>query len=153
MMDFDRRKGIRLIILDILSRENLHGYGIAEKIEETYGVKKPSSGVIYPTLSHLLRSELIEVVSEGKREKKIYGITDKGRRYLEEHRDEVQRAKSILANLGEFHRLGGHEMMEEIGEIIKNLHKLGPRDKERLEKVLRRTARELRKIAGGIHGE
>ncbi len=148
-MEFDRKKGLRLIILDILSRENLHGYGIAERIEEIYHVKKPSSGVIYPTLSHLLRSELIRVMGEGSRDKKVYGITENGRRYLEEHCGEVEEAKNILKNLGEFHLMGGHEMMEEIGKIIKEMHHLDEEDKREIERILRKTTRALRKIREG----
>lgn len=44
-MEFGNRKRILLAILRILSHEELHGYGIAEKLEEIYGIKKNQAQV------------------------------------------------------------------------------------------------------------
>jgi len=142
----DRKKGIRLIILDILANKSMHGYGIAERIAEEYGIKKPSPGIIYPTLSSLLRGGYIEIKGRGERDKKVYGITEKGIQYLDEHGEEVRYAKRMLNNLGEFHRLGGHELMESISLLIKGLDTLTDEEKEEISRILARTSRRIVKI-------
>lgn len=49
---------IRLAVLDILKRKNLHAYGIIKAIrKETMGLWAPSPGSIYPTL-RTLRSKV-----------------------------------------------------------------------------------------------
>ncbi|STG50311.1 putative transcriptional regulator [Escherichia coli] len=45
---------LRLVILDILSRDDSHGYELIKAIENlTQGNYTPSPGVIYPTLDFL----------------------------------------------------------------------------------------------------
>ena len=61
MLEVTRKKGMSLIILDILRDNRLHGYGIGEKIEELYGIERPSSGLIYPLLLSLKKRNLIRV--------------------------------------------------------------------------------------------
>jgi len=79
----------RLVILDALKDGPAHGYELARKISERCGGWYfPSSGLIYPTLSLLEDMGYARVVSkEGKR---VYEITDEGRKYLEAHKDELQ---------------------------------------------------------------
>jgi DNA-binding PadR family transcriptional regulator len=138
--------GMMLIILDILRENELHGYAIAEKIEEYYGIEKPSSGLIYPLLSKLKGEGLVEVCKIGEREKKIYRITESGLKYLDERKEDVENAKSMLMKLGEFHKLGGHELIDSIHELIKNMDKLDVTSKEKLAVLLKDCARRIRFI-------
>ena len=150
--DFRKGKGMRLIILDILHDEKLHGYGISEKIYKIYGVKKPSSGIIYPVLSNLRKKGFVEVCEEGKRDKKIYRITPAGVNYLNENSDGIKSAKRMLRNLGEFYRIGGDTLIEEIKNIVKNIHRLSKEDKDRLSYLLSHTSKEVHEIINGeIH--
>jgi len=147
------RGGMLLIVLDALKDEELHGYKIAEKIEETYGIEKPSSGLIYPILSKLKREGFVEVCKRGEREKKIYRITEKGLRYLEEMKEEVNRIKSTLKKLGEFHKLGGHELMDSIHQIIKNMDQLDEEKKKEISHLMKDFAKKIRFIVefGGLN--
>jgi DNA-binding PadR family transcriptional regulator len=50
---------LRLVILDILTRNASHGYELIKEIENlTQGNYTPSPGVIYPTLDYLAGSDL-----------------------------------------------------------------------------------------------
>jgi len=146
MLEEKRRGGMRFVILDILRDEELHGYGIAEKIEKIYGIEKPSSGLIYPILSKLKDEKLVEVCRRGDRDKKIYHITEKGLRYLEEHREELNDVKSILHNLGEFHRLGGHELMDTMHYLLKQMDEMSDEKKRRISEAIKEFTKKLRFI-------
>ena len=70
---------LRLVILDILSRNASHGYELIKEIEAlTQGNYSPSPGVIYPTLDLLQDQGLISVEEENGRKK--IAITEEGRR-------------------------------------------------------------------------
>lgn len=92
---------LRLVILKLIEEEPRHGYDLIRAIEElTGGEYVPSAGVIYPTLSLLEDSGLIEAIdSEGNR--KAFEITEEGRAELEEKADEVDSLMMRLARHGE----------------------------------------------------
>ena len=61
---------LRLVILDILTRNASHGYELIKEIENlTQGNYSPSPGVIYPTLDLLQDQGLISVEEENGRKK------------------------------------------------------------------------------------
>lgn len=63
---------LRLVILDILSRNASHGYELIKEIEAlTQGNYSPSPGVIYPTLDLLQDQGLISVEEENGRKKSL----------------------------------------------------------------------------------
>ncbi len=140
------KKGMALIILDIIREEELHGYGIAERIEEKYGVKRPGSGLIYPILSDLKRKGYVELVEKGKRDKKTYRITEKGKGHLEEKKEELENAKKMLFALGEFSKLGGRELIDAIKLLMENMDALDYERKEKIGKVLRDSARRIKML-------
>lgn len=83
------RGGVRYLVLDALSERDRHGYEVIQAIEErSGGVYRPSPGVVYPTLQ--LLEELGHARLSEQDGRKIYAITDDGRRDLEAHRDEVR---------------------------------------------------------------
>ena len=77
-------------VLMTLRDQPLHGYGIIKAIEDVSG-HAPSAGVIYPTLQMLEDQGCVAMNEEDNR--KIYVITDSGRRFLDEHRDTVERLR------------------------------------------------------------
>ena len=83
-----RRGDVRAAILDVLSVEPMNGYQIINQIaQRTGGAWKPSPGSVYPTIQQLEDEGLVEGVStNGRRETTL---TDAGRRYVEEHPDEL----------------------------------------------------------------
>lgn len=90
---------LRTVILQLLEQEPRHGYDIIRELEErTGGVYAPSPGVVYPTLTMLEELEHIEAqASAGS--KKRFAITDAGRTFLDDHRDE---ADEVFARLDQF---------------------------------------------------
>jgi DNA-binding PadR family transcriptional regulator len=83
-----RERGtLKYAALMVLKEQPLHGYAIIKAIEEKYGYS-PSPGVVYPTLQML--EDQGYVVMTQQENKKVYALTDEGRRCLEEHRDVVE---------------------------------------------------------------
>ncbi|WP_345768121.1 DNA-binding transcriptional regulator NfeR [Escherichia coli] len=81
---------LRLVILDILSRDDSHGYELIKAIENlTQGNYTPSPGVIYPTLDFLQEQSLITIREEEGGKKQIV-LTEQGAQWLEENREQVE---------------------------------------------------------------
>lgn len=80
------KKGhISTLILLALEKGPSHGYSLMQTIkDDTYGVWNPTASSLYPHLSSLTDKGLIEFTSEmeGKRERKVYEITRKGKKTL-----------------------------------------------------------------------
>lgn len=78
-----RRGDIKFALLELLAEQPRHGYDLIKELEQRYGgFYRPSPGSVYPTLQ-LLEDEghLTSQTLDGKR---VYTITDSGRRLLEE---------------------------------------------------------------------
>jgi DNA-binding PadR family transcriptional regulator len=78
-----RRGDVKFLLLGALTKRPMHGYDIMQDLEETYqGRYRPSPGSVYPTLQMLEDGGFVSSqVIDGKR---IYEITDAGRKLLEE---------------------------------------------------------------------
>ncbi len=100
--EFLKVRGLfRYIILYILDEEPLHGYAMIKKIRKIFGNSySPSPGVLYPTLQFLEEMGLIRSFTKGRR--KIYEITESGRKLLAEHRREVENFLTRINNLRKF---------------------------------------------------
>jgi len=83
-----RRGDVRAAILDVLAVEPMNGYQIIQQIaERSRGAWKPSPGSVYPTVQQLEDEGLVEGRdADGRR---LLQLTDAGRRYVEEHPDEL----------------------------------------------------------------
>jgi DNA-binding PadR family transcriptional regulator len=87
-----RLSGLDILVLSIIKNNNgISGYDIIQQIEIKFkGSWKASAGTIYPLLSRLTEKTLIAIqeITENKRQKKIYMITEKG----------IEELKYILEN-------------------------------------------------------
>ncbi len=82
------RGQVRYLVLDALAAQPRHGYEVIQAIgEKSGGAYKPSPGVVYPTLQMLEELGHARTVTRGDR--KVYEITEEGRRDLHEHAGEV----------------------------------------------------------------
>ena len=80
---------IRLALLSLVAEGPSHGYELMKKLEERAGgVYRASAGTIYPTLQQLEDEGLI--ASESQEGKRVYRLTDAGRRELERLDEEVR---------------------------------------------------------------
>lgn len=142
---------LKLVILQLLEEKPRHGYDIIRALEErSGGGYSPSPGTVYPTLSLLEEMDYAKATTE-ESGKKVYSITDEGRKYLAENRDAVD---DVLERLVDFGRnlFGGremiqaHEAMGALGRAYARIVMGGPRSKEQVERiveVLRKAAAEL----------
>ena len=76
-----REKKIDMVILGLLSHDDLSGYDIKKRIDSMISFFwKGSFGNIYPALKDMEEAGLVNRISESDsgREKIIYKITDKG---------------------------------------------------------------------------
>jgi len=80
---FFRKGDFKFVILELLKDKPHYGYEIIRELEERFhGFYAPSPGIVYPTLQYL--EELGYVTSELQDAKKVYTITEAGRKFLEE---------------------------------------------------------------------
>jgi DNA-binding PadR family transcriptional regulator len=76
---------LKYVILRLLEEKPRHGYEIIKELESRFGGSyAPSPGTVYPTLTMLEDIGYARVVPE-EGGKKIYEITDEGRKHLAEH--------------------------------------------------------------------
>jgi transcriptional regulator len=89
-----------MLILQILSLEPAHGYGIAQRVEQiSRDMVQINEGSLYPALHRLekkgwLRSEWKP--SETGRDAKFYALTAAGRRQLEVEKDSWARLTTAV---------------------------------------------------------
>ena len=108
---------LRLWLLKLLDERPRHGYDIIAGLEEQFlGLYSPSPGTVYPRLSALEQEGLIEVDREDEG-RKVFRLTDLGRKELAERREE-------LSELGQ--RLT--QSAKDIARVIKNDVKSSVRD-------------------------
>jgi len=83
-----RRGDVRSAILDVLATGPMNGYQVIQQIQERSGGGwKPSPGSVYPTIQQLEDEGL--VAAEEDQGRRAVQLTDVGRRYVEEHADEL----------------------------------------------------------------
>src|SRR3954451_24901681 len=91
-----RRGDVRAALLVLLAEEPRNGYGLMQEIEaRSEGEWRPSPGSVYPALAQLEDEGLVRPEGEGNG--RVYGLTDTGRTYVDEHREELGEP---WANLG-----------------------------------------------------
>ena len=89
-----------MLILQILSLESAHGYGIAQRLEQiSRSVVRVNQGSLYPALHRLeqkgwLRSEWKQ--SETGREAKFYSLTSSKRKQLASEKDSCSRLTGAI---------------------------------------------------------
>ena len=80
-----------MLILQILSLEPAHGYGIAQRLEQiSKSVVQVNQGSLYPALHRLEQKKWLKAEwrqSETGRDAKFYSLTSAGRKQLAAERD------------------------------------------------------------------
>jgi DNA-binding PadR family transcriptional regulator len=92
----------KYVVLDLLQEQPGYGYDLIRRLEERSGGRyAPSPGVLYPTLQ--LLEDMGCVVARADDGRKVYSITDEGRRFLAE---QGERLDDIRERMHRWH--GGH---------------------------------------------
>jgi PadR family transcriptional regulator, regulatory protein PadR len=94
-----------MLVLKTLAREAMHGWGIAQSIQQTSeDVLRVEEGSLYPALHRLELEGLIDAEwgqSENKRRAKFYRLTARGRKALAEETGHWQRLARAIARVME----------------------------------------------------
>ena len=92
-----------LLILKTLALEPMHGWGIAQRIQQvSKEVLQVQQGSLYPALYRLERKGLIQAewgASENNRRAKYYELTKSGRKQLEAERGEWEKLAAAVAQV------------------------------------------------------
>ena len=87
---------LRLVILDILTRNASHGYELIKEIENlTQGHYTPSPGGIYPTLGYVQDQALITITEEENGRKRM-AINAAGEQWLDDNREQLEQIQTRI---------------------------------------------------------
>ncbi|WP_338599499.1 PadR family transcriptional regulator [Sulfolobus tengchongensis] len=129
-MHWHHRRGLKWLILYVLSKGPMTGAQIMDEIEKiSYGMWRPSPGSVYPALDALESEGLIRI-SKVDGWKKYYELTPEGKKVVGVMSEE-DKIKEAIAQL-EF----------SVRYIIENLERLSSEDKQRVKGILE----ELNKV-------
>lgn len=103
-MSKDQLQGaLDLLILKILARGALHGYGLAQRIQQISDeVLRVEEGSLYPALHRMEQLEWIEAdwrPTENSRRAKYYKLTSAGRRQLAHEQERWTRVTGAVAKV------------------------------------------------------
>lgn len=141
---------MKYVILDLLKEKPQYGYEIIRALEaQSHGFYRPSAGAVYPTLQML--EEMGHASSTDREGKKVYAITDEGRRFLEENSDWADEIRNCMChhwNTKNFAAIGGimdefSNLMESVGTKISQAE---PEKLTRIREVVSRTRQEIEAI-------
>ena len=94
---------LELLILKTLSRDSMHGYGIAQRIHEAADdLLKIEDGSLYPALYRMEERGWITSewdVSENNRRAKFYKLTKAGRKQLESESANWDRVSQAISRI------------------------------------------------------
>jgi transcriptional regulator len=94
---------LELMILTILTREPLHGFGISRRLAElSRDSFQVNPGSLFPSLYRLEQDGKLKAewrASENNRQAKYYRLTPAGRRQLEEHRRRWERTSVAITSV------------------------------------------------------
>ncbi len=71
---------VKFCTLYLLATGPKHGYDLMKELEDKLG-RKISASNIYPFLDTLIKNRLIKIKKTGNREKKVYTLTEQGKKF------------------------------------------------------------------------
>ena len=119
--------GLRLFLLMLLDEQPQHGYDLIKMVEDRLlGMYTPSAGTVYPRLQSLEDEGLVE--HEEIDGRKVYRLTDAGRRELHERRSEleelqrraVESARNLAGAIRDEVRDSVREMRDDLRHAMKD---------------------------------
>ncbi len=140
------RGDVRSALLALLAEQPMHGYQMIQEIgKRSGGAWKPSPGSVYPTLQQLEDEGLIRAQEQDGR--RIYHLTDDGRRFAAEHAEEFASLWEGVAPSEKEAQLG--DLIFQVGAAFVQVARTGsPEQMAAARKVLARTRADLYRILG-----
>lgn len=156
IFNIDSKSGKQRGILSIYTLHSIKnqpktGYDLIVEIKEkTEGTWIPSKGTIYPILKHLEEENLISVKEIGLRSKKIFMITNEGKKTLSDvkkHGRQMEenflKFRKLISEIGEFKN-------EEIVDLMYNIRLLSisksKMKNDEVKNILDNCVNDLKKI-------
>lgn len=144
---------LKYVVLRLLAEKPRHGYEIIKELEDRFGGSyAPSPGTVYPTLTMLEDLGYARAMPE-ESGRKIYEITDEGRKHLEEHSatvdDIFDRIARFVEGFFDAPMADLKRSMGSLGRATFFVASRAPNDRERLSKIseiLKRAADEIEKL-------
>ena len=94
---------LELMILTILTREPMHGYGISQRLAAlSHDRFQVNPGSLFPSLYRLEQDGELKAewrATENNRRAKYYRLTASGRKHLERHRERWTRVSFAVASV------------------------------------------------------
>jgi DNA-binding PadR family transcriptional regulator len=92
-----QRGDFKYIILQYIKDKPSYGYEIMRALQERFhSFYMPSPGSVYPTLQML--EEMGYITPTEQEGKRVYNITEEGRRFLDEQKESEERIRSQMSN-------------------------------------------------------
>jgi DNA-binding PadR family transcriptional regulator len=139
---------MKYVILKLLRDKPRHGYEVMKELEERmHGCYSPSPGTVYPTLQWLEDEGLVKAQDvEGK---KVYGITDSGIAFLDEHKDVVEEIFDRVRDAVD-DAMGGAmgDVNRAVGRLVRNAYRTTWRARD--ESIRKRVAEILEKAGAEL---
>jgi DNA-binding PadR family transcriptional regulator len=141
-----RRGDVRAALLVLLDEQPQTGYGLMEEIERrSSGAWRPSPGSVYPTLQQLEDEGLVGT-EEGEG-RTPFTLTEAGRKYVEENREELGEPWAKPADGIDEERLDLRSLFGQIGAATWQVGAAGDDSQvARAKQLLAETRRDLYRI-------
>lgn len=136
-----------MMILNILNNTPKHAYAIMSDLEDLIGFKPPTS-IVYPLLRSLHKRGLVDYREESRsgRKIKIYYLTDKGRNYLEENKERLDKALSHANKHRLMRSIGVDRIFMILRELHDNIDKLSEDQLRNMRRAVLSFEKEIREI-------
>ncbi|MED4583607.1 PadR family transcriptional regulator [Brevibacillus choshinensis] len=146
---FFGRGDVKYALLELLSKEPMHGYQMMKGLEEkSGGLYTPSPGSIYPTLQMLEDRDLVQATEiDGK---KTYAITEAGSSFLQERPVEKppesfhDHTREMLVQENEL-----EQDLKDLVEVLNRLHRESLQDPTKMARL----SFFLKKVRGKLAGQ
>ncbi len=106
----------KLLILYDIAKKPKKAYDVVKSLE-ALGIPHVSCSTVYYILDRMSEDGL--VVAKGEDGKRIYEITDRGKRYLEEHKAELEEALKHVDALKKLYKLGLKQLISTIMDLLR----------------------------------
>jgi DNA-binding PadR family transcriptional regulator len=143
---------LKYVILDLLRDKPAHGYEIMRALEERFhGFYSPSAGSVYPTLQMLEDMGYLHSLEQDG--KKVFTITDAGRKFLNEQDETVDR---IRGHMRDWWTDSNHEDFRDIARELRDIgqmmasrsSKLNKERITRIKEIIVQAGKEIEKVLG-----
>jgi DNA-binding PadR family transcriptional regulator len=148
---FFEKGNLKYVILDLLKDSPSHGYEIIRKLEEvSHGFYSPSAGSVYPTLQLLEDMGYVKATEQDG--KKVYAITDEGKKYLQEHEETIHKIKEHVhgwwgaSGLHEEFRDMMHEFRGLARELVGKGRRIQPEKISRIKEILVKAKTDIAQV-------